>query len=1360
MKKLLSVILALSLSLTAVPLGLAFAEGTADEGLLLWYEFNDGAKDSSGNGLEGELKNGASVSDGSVYFDGADDYVQMPSGVVSECEDITVSVYVKPEITGANQFTWTFGNSNTTGYIFLGTCNSSSKMKFELTPKDYQAANGANTISNMEQIPYGEWHHVAVTIKDKLATVYKDGEAVGSMTVNMTPKDLGKTAQNYLAKSQYNDPYFKGYISDFRVYSTALSQDRIKEIGKECAAEVEVPVIGYANRITEDIELPTVTENTGAAISWVSSDPDVISQTGQVTRPSYGEGRKNVTLTATIGSGAGEKTKEYNLTVLPETSDEEYGYLLAYFTGNSGNQERLSYALSANGYDFYALNSSSPIFKAAGGTGHLRDPYIFKGEDGKYYCLATDMNTYNGSQWSNQSTIFTWESTDLIHWTNERIIDFKQFEGFEECNRAWAPQAIWCPEKNQYMIYLALKCGNGLTYMYRCYTDDFTECTAPERMFDFGNHAIDGDIIQGSDGMYYMYFKNDNTSAISIVSAETLSGEWTDINPNTGEVYPDLPKEGMNVEGSAAYKLIGENRWNNLVDCYNNGRFMCLESDDLINYSVLTYGADAASADYYLNMYDYGATPRHGSVITVSKAEYEALEKAFSGEREEEHDEPILYYSFDNEDAADESGNGNDGVLSGGSFGEGVDGGKALVLNGSGDYVNLPAGIGSKLYDVTVAAWVKIDDTSKTNQRIVDIGSGTNEYMYFTPNFNGGSKFSISTGGTGSQSQSCSDTTAVQGEWTHMAFTLKMNGTNERGLYTALIYVNGKAVEIQNMGSDRYYDNINLAPHSLGYTLENYIGKSQFSADSYFGGMIDDFRIYDRALTAQEIGDLAKADGTTVVGVGGENVKGYNSIIDEENKTVQLAVTPGHITEIEPVFELTRSDTAVEPVGVQDFTNPVKYTFTGPDGAVDTWTVSAVEWGNSVLGEFGCFGDPNIAVLDGKYYIYPTTDGTSGWVGTHFKAFSSTDLLHWTDEGTILDFSDVEWTGGRRAWAPTICEYGGKYYYYYSGTEYNYYETGSDGGRAIGVAVSDNPNGPFEDIGRPLVLPGTVGGQMIDPQVFIDDDGQAYLYWGNGNNSNLNVAKLGEDMISIDGAITQISGVQDFTEAIFVFKRDGKYYFTWSQGSAESAAYHVSYAVADSPYGPVTYKGVILSQGNTNDGRIQSTAHQSVINIPGTDDWYICYHRFNIPTTVAIGGGRYAGSHREVAVDKLEFDSNGDIKVVSATLEGVTEPVHFGNYTSAAVEDYSDLKEGGSFTANVTVQNNDGDEDVSVIFAMYDKEGNLLSVKVRDVHVDKFSSANISENLTLKTDGSGTTLKIMTWNGMDTMEPVSSIIER
>lgn len=282
----------------------------------------------------------------------------------------------------------------------------------------------------------------------------------------------------------------------------------------------------------------------------------------------------------------------------------------------------------------------------------------------------------------------------------------------------------------------------------------------------------------------------------------------------------------------------------------------------------------------------------------------------------------------------------------------------------------------------------------------------------------------------------------------------------------------------------------------------------------------------------------------------------------------------------------------------------------------------------------GFYADPDIACFNGRYYVYPTTDGGVEWNSTYFKAFSSADLHEWTDEGIILDFKNVPWTGGSRAWAPAICEYKGRYYFYYSGNG------------NIGVASADSPTGVFVDKGEPLVAEGDFDGVMIDPDVFIDDDGSAYLYWGNGH---MYAAKLAEDMMSFDGEVHDITP-PNFREGSCVFKRNGIYYYTWCEDDTRSPNYHVRYGTGTSPMQKPDGNTVILSRDNAESRRIKCTGHHAVLNIPDSDEWYICYHRFNAENYGDVEDySSEAGNHREVCLDKLKFDNDGNIIAVIAT---------------------------------------------------------------------------------------------------------------
>lgn len=271
----------------------------------------------------------------------------------------------------------------------------------------------------------------------------------------------------------------------------------------------------------------------------------------------------------------------------------------------------------------------------------------------------------------------------------------------------------------------------------------------------------------------------------------------------------------------------------------------------------------------------------------------------------------------------------------------------------------------------------------------------------------------------------------------------------------------------------------------------------------------------------------------------------------------------------------------------------------------------------------GMYADPNLIVFGHRYFLYPTTDGTVDWGSTSFSVLSSPDLVQWKDHGKILSLGkDVGWTDVH-AWAPTIAERDGRYYFYFTADN------------SIGVAVGDSPIGPFRDLGRPLIKRDEYPGSMIDPAVF-SDDGRYYLYWGN---TWLHCVELGPDMTTVNsGAITswQPTG---FREAGWVHRRGDIYYLSWSENDTRDPDYRLRYATGASPLGPWTDRGVLLEQDPARG--ILSTGHHSIAQVPGTDEWIIAYHRFRIP------GGN--GFRRETIFERLEHDPDGGLRVILST---------------------------------------------------------------------------------------------------------------
>lgn len=285
----------------------------------------------------------------------------------------------------------------------------------------------------------------------------------------------------------------------------------------------------------------------------------------------------------------------------------------------------------------------------------------------------------------------------------------------------------------------------------------------------------------------------------------------------------------------------------------------------------------------------------------------------------------------------------------------------------------------------------------------------------------------------------------------------------------------------------------------------------------------------------------------------------------------------------------------------------------------------------------GYNADPHVALIDGTFYICPTTDGFASWGSTSFSVFSSNNLVQWTDRGVILDIpTALTWAGGH-GWAPSITRVGGTYYFYFSADS------------QLGVATSSSVTGPFKDaLGKPLATTRQYGPQSIDPYAFIDDDGTPYLYFGSGSGGLL-VAQLNPSMVSFSGTPANISpsGASGTLEGSAVFKRNGTYYLVWSEGDTRNATYQMAYARAQSPLGPFARLAVILRQ-DTALG-ILGPGGGTVLGIPGRDEYYLVYHRFKIP-----GGD---GTHRETCIDRMTFANDGTIVPVKPTLTGLQTAV-------------------------------------------------------------------------------------------------------
>lgn len=287
----------------------------------------------------------------------------------------------------------------------------------------------------------------------------------------------------------------------------------------------------------------------------------------------------------------------------------------------------------------------------------------------------------------------------------------------------------------------------------------------------------------------------------------------------------------------------------------------------------------------------------------------------------------------------------------------------------------------------------------------------------------------------------------------------------------------------------------------------------------------------------------------------------------------------------------------------------------------------------------GWYADPEGAVFDKEYWIFPTYSAAYN-EQLHFDAFSSKDLVTWQKHERILTNKEITWAW-QAMWAPSVVENNGKYYFFFGANDI---QNNSEPG-GIGVAVADSPAGPYRDLlGKPLIDKIINGAQPIDQFAFKDSDGKWYLIYGGWGHCN--IVRLADDFRSVqpfpDGSLFKEITPDNYVEGPFLLKRNGKYYFMWSEGGWGGPDYSVAYAIGDSPFGPWKRIGKILQQ----DPAIATGAgHHSVIKGKGKDEYYIIYHRRPL--------GDNGRDHRVTCIDRLTFDKDGKIVPVKMTFEGV-----------------------------------------------------------------------------------------------------------
>ena len=1034
-----------------------------------------------------------------------------------------------------------------------------------------------------------------------------------------------------------------GTVSDTRDFpvtvKTALSDS---EKLAEALAALTVANLGD---VRGNLTLPATGQH-GSTITWASADPATISATGEVHRPAAGSAARQVALTATVKVGAATGTRAFTAVVPPLPAVTPLtGYAFAYFTGDSVAGEKIYFAASQgnNALKWKELNGGQPALESTLGTKGLRDPFLIRSPEGdKFYLIATDLSIGGGTSWDDSQRrgsryIEVWESTDLVNWGKQRHVLVSP----PTAGNTWAPEAFWDDQLGAYVVYWASKLyaesdpghtGNTYNRMLYATTRDFVTFSPAKIWQDRGSSRIDSTVIK--DGSTYHRFTKDEGAvtgcsdiiqerANSLVAVDDVSDpKYDPAHPAWSIVASCIGKAAGTsaVEGPTAFKAnpgdTSGSKFYLFVDEYGGRGYIPLGTEDL-NSPKWTVPAG----------FTLPRSPRHGTVLPITQAELDRL-TVNNGPKPlpATPDGLIARYPLDQTSGTtvtDASGNGNNATLSGdATWGTGY-----LNFGGTNGYAKLPDNAMAGLDAMTVSTEVWVDPAQQTPYFLWGMGNtasdGTgNGYVFSTGD---SYRAAIASGNWNTEQNTNSNSNLPRGSWRTLTYTV--------GGGKAALYLDGRAVATN--------DKVTLTPGDVGggTTKANYIGKSVYNADKTFRGRMRDFRIYNRVLSAAEIGQLG-SNATVVTSVTLDSLKAP-ALINSVSGTIVLPVKPGtNVKSLAPVFAVAPGST-VTGAEAGDWSTARTITVKSASGATRTWSVSVRVMRSPLLP--AKYADPNIVRFGDTYYIYGTSDGTPGWASTKFTVWSSTDLVNWTEHPTILDLADVSWAH-TNAWAPTAAYANGKYYFYFCAAG------------NVGVATSDSPTGPFTDSGKPLIdRKDYNNAQQIDPAVFTDDDGQNYLYWGNGS---AYVAPLNADMTSIDVSKRRtITGLTDFREGLFMNKRKDTYYLTYSIDDTGSENYQVGYATSTSPTGPFTSRGVILKKDPALG--ILATGHSSIIQVPGTDDWYIAYHRFAIPDG--------NGFNRETTIDRLYFDSSGAITPVIPTLESIDPLAYTGVLPQATV---------------------------------------------------------------------------------------------
>ena len=634
------------IALVAALIVAAPAQAQTRDGLVAEYLLNETSgtvvHDTSSAARDGTLRQGSDAlwGGGALTFTGGakatGSWVQLPSNLLQGKESATVSteLYADPTMLSSFHFLWNIGSDSNVRYFFasLNCANGRAPLvgvkgaSETLVPASSCAAT-ANRWMNVTAVVDGAADN---------AKLYIDGVQVASGAMPYSPADVTDQSLNAIGRSPWPDTLYKGKVAGFRVYDRALTAAEVTALSNADAAEHAAELQATANALVAGLTDRTVNGDftLPANVTWTSSNPAVVSTTGDVTQSAQ---TQTVQLTARASFRGVTAEKTITVTVLPEAApDDPYGYMLVHFIEDSaGYAEKIYLDVSRDDDPTHwkPLNGGKPILASNLGTTGIRDPYLtYNPETKTYYIIATDLRVFGGDNggwgaWSSRGSLKlnVWESKDLVSWSSLRQLTVSP----PTAGMSWAPEATWVPSLHKFVVYWSSNLytpadtgHTGASYSRVVYgtTSDFkTDYAYQGVMLDSGANVIDTTIIQNAGTTYRI--SKDNGGGRGIFMEKTTAADWwlpttawTALQRNIGQA------DYGSVEGPAVFKDHNRDHWYLYVDVIPSTGYRPYETTNLDNgWSKI----DIASTGFTMT-----PSTKHGGVISLTKRQYDEVRTA------------------------------------------------------------------------------------------------------------------------------------------------------------------------------------------------------------------------------------------------------------------------------------------------------------------------------------------------------------------------------------------------------------------------------------------------------------------------------------------------------------------------------------------------------------------------------------------------------------------------------------------------------------------------------------------------------------------------------------------------------------